>query len=71
MTSQLDELLAQWARDQQLTAGEARVVRETVLGAESELDADWLWRLLRPVTDLLEGPHRLYDRVEVPYLRLA
>jgi hypothetical protein len=63
----LDALLARWAGRYQLTDEQAGAVRAAILQSTAEppveLDADWLWGLLRPVTSLLDGPHRLNDRL--------
>ncbi|MBV9323563.1 MAG: hypothetical protein JO352_07260 [Chloroflexi bacterium] len=85
MTDELDELLALWAARQRLTPAQAAEVRANVLASADTaamLDADRLWALLRPVTDLLEqlgGSRALRylspDEDDVvpltPYLRLA
>jgi hypothetical protein len=83
MSDELSELLTRWAARQRLTATQVAELRAHVL-ATSEVtaafDADWLWSLLRPVTDLLEqvgGSRALrYSSTDdaVPftqYLRLA
>jgi hypothetical protein len=68
MTSDaLDELLARWAASYRLSAADVAAVREAVrLSASTreqitELDAEWLWDLMRPVTRLLDGPRPLID----------
>jgi hypothetical protein len=75
MTSTLDDLLARWADRNALTQSEIESVRATALGLSSstvsDADVDWLWDLLRPVTALLDGPHRLQDTLMRPYARLA
>lgn len=75
MNDELDRLLAEWAARHRLTAEQEAQVRASVLAtpvAERELDADWLWSLLRPVTALLD---QLVDpdesRPVVAYLKLA
>ena len=59
----LDALLARWAGSQRLTDAQASAVHKAILMStgepQLELDADWFWGLLRPVTDLLDGPNRL------------
>ena len=61
----LDELLGRWANVHRLTAARASAVRAAILEASAEprveLDADWLWGLLRPVTSLLDGPNRFNE----------
>jgi len=89
MTDELDELLELWAARQRLTAGQVAEIRANVLAtaagvdAAATLDADRLWALLRPVTDLLEqlGGSRALRYLSsgddagavtlTPYLRLA
>ncbi|HEY3062258.1 MAG TPA: hypothetical protein VGL99_25075 [Chloroflexota bacterium] len=75
MTSTLDDLLAGWASRNALTETEIERVRAAALGLSAakvgELDVDWLRGLLRPVTALLDGPHRLQDTLMRPYTRLA
>ena len=75
--------LAAWADGQRLSDTEASTIRARVLALASVttvaepvpsaekaagLDSEWLWSLLRPVTQLMDrtadGPYR-------PYLRLA
>ena len=66
----LDALLTDWAARHQLTQAESAAIRGLVLpGNEHEPDVEWLWDLLRPVTSLLEGPHRLHDTLSRPYVR--
>jgi hypothetical protein len=71
----LDALLARWADRHQLTEAHIETIRAAALGESSpptsEPDADWLWDLLRPVTALLDGPHRLHDTLTRPYTRFA
>jgi hypothetical protein len=57
----LDQLLGQWADRHQLTNSEAVAIRSAVIHAETELDADWLWQLLEPVTNLLDRHTRLVN----------
>jgi hypothetical protein len=45
-------------------------VRAAIVVPETDLDTDWLWGLLRPVTDLLDGPHRLHETLAWPKPRL-
>jgi hypothetical protein len=89
MTDELDELLALWAARQRLTPGQVAEIRASVLATmaradtDAPLDADRLWALLRPVTDLLEqlGGSRALRYLSpgddagavplTPYLRLA
>jgi hypothetical protein len=86
MSDELSELLTLWAERQRLRASDVDQLRALVLIAaksDAVLDADWLWTLLRPVTDLVEqvGGTRglrylgLGDDDEpvpfTPYLRLA
>jgi hypothetical protein len=56
--TELDRLLAAWAARHRLTDVQVSEVRARVLAAvpaEAEaLDAEWLWRFLRPVTALLD-----------------
>jgi hypothetical protein len=57
MTDELSELLTLWAAGQRLTAEQVAEIRANVLASDdaaTALDAEWLWRFLRPVTDLLE-----------------
>jgi hypothetical protein len=68
----LDELLAAWAAGNQLTDAQSAALRAQILATNSdEADVEWLWDMLRPVTRLLDGPHRLQDMLARPYLRLA
>ena len=63
----LDELLAHWADRYRLSNAEAVAIRDAIYRADigsvdsKDIDAAWLWNLLRPVTNLLDGPHPLYD----------
>ena len=58
----LDDLLARWAVSYQLSAAEAASVRRAAMREkDEEIDADWLWDLMRPVTRLLDGPRPLID----------
>jgi hypothetical protein len=67
----LDELLGRWALSQQLSPTQVEALRSTVRGARvgntDAPDVDWLWGLMRPVTTLLDGPHRLHDTLWRPY----
>jgi len=66
----LDDLFADWATRQQLTPLESDTIRSRVLAENSSApDVDWLWDLLRPVTSLLDGPHRLHDTLSRPHVR--
>jgi hypothetical protein len=69
----LDDLLGAWSARYRLSEAQSAAVRAVVLTAARnvELDPDWLWDLLKPVTGLLDGPNRLRDTVGRPYLRLA
>jgi hypothetical protein len=75
MADELSELLALWAARQRLTAWQVQAVRARVLAAsenEAGLDVDWLWAMLRPVTELLEQMSGEDAAVPfTPYLRLA
>lgn len=73
--AELDRLLADWATTHQLTAEQVALVRASVLAtpaAQRELDAEWFWSLLKPVTALLD---QIVDpdepRAVVSYLKLA
>jgi hypothetical protein len=67
----LDELLSRWAASQQLSAAQVESVRRVARGAadgnQDAPDVDWLRGLMRPVTSLLDGPHRLQDTLWHPY----
>ncbi len=57
---ELDRLLALWAAEHRLTHAQvgdlrARVVATLDADRSEALDPDWLWRLLRPLTALLDG----------------
>jgi hypothetical protein len=56
-----DTLLNRWGALRRLDDNQASAVRAAIrqVAAEppAELDADWLWGLLRPVTSLLDGPN--------------
>jgi hypothetical protein len=58
--TELDQLLFQWGAAHRLTDREVSVIRDNVLAAgragEPSLDVDWFWKLMRPVTSLLEQP---------------
>lgn len=63
---ELERLLAHWAATRSLTDAQVVSIRATVLSSrQTNLDADWLWSLLRPLTALI-------DRAEevVPYVAL-
>jgi hypothetical protein len=79
--SELDRLLAIWGAQHRLSDAQAADVRSNIVGEPRQsLDAEWLWSLLRPVTDLLQ---RIEEPAEAgralrhvpdnwtPYLRLA
>lgn len=56
--AELDHLLAEWAARQRLTDLQAKELRAQVLASvqledDAQLDSDWLWSLLRPLTALL------------------
>jgi hypothetical protein len=69
----LDNLLDSWAADNRLSVAQSDAIRAAALhSADSEeLDAEWLRGLLRPVTNLLDGPHALYETLSRPTLKLA
>jgi len=62
-SDQLDALLASWASANRITDEQASTVHAAILQrtseAQVELDVEWFWSLLRPVTALLDGPNRL------------
>jgi hypothetical protein len=74
---ELEALLGRWANAHRLTEARASAVHAAILAASHEpraeprfvqrdeprveLDADWLWGLLRPVTSLLDGPNRFNE----------
>ena len=62
---QLDTLLTRWAAVRRLDDKQASAVYVAILQATAEppaeLDADWFWALLRPVTSLLDGPNRFSE----------
>lgn len=65
----LEQLLAEWAAHCRLSPEQVAVVRMKVLqNAEPQLDADWLWQFLRPLTALLDETDSAYA---IPYLKLA
>jgi len=83
---ELTRRLAMWANARRLSELDAATIRAQVLAsettiAEPALDADWLWSLLRPVTELAEMrmPNVIERWLEPtggagtyqPYLRLA
>jgi hypothetical protein len=55
----LDDALRDWAGRHQLGHAEVSAIRSAVVHSETELDPDWLWRLLEPVTNLLDRHSRL------------
>jgi hypothetical protein len=67
----LDELLGRWAVCLQVCWAQVVAVRGVARGAadgnQDAPDVDWLWSLMRPVTTLLDGPHRLQDTLWRPY----
>jgi hypothetical protein len=66
----LDTLLTDWAVRHQLTEAESAAIRRQVVPRnQPDPDVEWLWDLLRPVTALLDGPHRLHDTLSRPYVR--
>jgi hypothetical protein len=71
----LDELLGRWAATQQLSPVQVEAMRTAVRGAadgnRDAPDVEWLWGLMRPVTTLLDGPHRLHDTLWQPYAQSA
>jgi hypothetical protein len=59
VATELDRLLADWAVTYRLSSTQVASVRANALAAANadspvELDSDWLWSLLRPLTALLE-----------------
>jgi hypothetical protein len=85
ISTELSRLLADWAVTQRLSAAEVARLRANVLAADADtsLDFDWLWNLMRPVTALLDAAEysgravRQWpfagegDRPYTPYLQLA
>jgi hypothetical protein len=82
VTDDLDVLLSRWAGSRRLTEAQIAELRERVLAsaaeADVELDADWMWSMLRPMTSLLERSFRHWPFVDeddrsyvLPYLQLA
>ena len=66
----LDQALADWAARHQLTEAQSSAIRARIQAEKAGApDVEWLWDLLRPVTSLLEGPHRLHDTLSRPYVR--
>jgi hypothetical protein len=58
VTTELNRLLADWAVTYRFSNTQIASVRASVLAAANadtpaELDSDWLWSLLRPLTSLL------------------
>jgi hypothetical protein len=85
ISTELSRLLADWAVTQRLSAAEVARLRANVLAADADtsLDFDWLWNLMRPVTALLDAAEHsgravrqwpfagAGDRSYTPYLQLA
>ena len=82
--AELTRRLGLWANARKLSELDAASIRAQVLASETSVaapafDADWLWSLLRPVTDLAEMrvPNVIERWLEPtggtyqPYLRLA
>jgi len=68
-TDVLERLLAEWAAYYRLSPEQAAAIRSEVLrNADPQLEADWLWRFLRPLTALLDESDADYT---IPYLKLA
>ncbi|HLZ29481.1 MAG TPA: hypothetical protein VKV73_19360 [Chloroflexota bacterium] len=63
----VESLLTRWAGSHRLTDAQASAIRAAILQSTSEpqveLDAEWFWGLLRPVTGLLDGPNQLHHRL--------
>jgi hypothetical protein len=58
----LDQLLERWAEAYRVTPAQASAMRESILRqAEPDVDPEWMWNLLRPVTKLLDGPRPLHE----------
>jgi hypothetical protein len=58
-SAELDHLLAEWAAQQRLTDLQATELRAQVVASvqledDAQLDSEWLWSLLRPLTALLD-----------------
>jgi hypothetical protein len=81
--AELTRRLALWATARRLSEVDAATIRANVLTSETSpaIDSDWLWSLLRPVTELVEVqmPSVIERWLEPlggagtyqPYLRLA
>jgi hypothetical protein len=64
VASALDRRLAQWAAERRIDNAALATIRASVLASSARadvlrdaapgFDADWLWSLLRPVTDLID-----------------
>jgi hypothetical protein len=69
----LDDALASWAATHRLTGAQSQSIRAAVLreAHADDLEVDWLYGLLRPVTALLDGPHGLHETLSRAYLKLA
>lgn len=67
---ELEQLLADWATLHRLSPEQTAAIRTEVLqsAADPQLDPDWLWRFLRPLTALLDQTD---DDYTIPYLKLA
>jgi hypothetical protein len=67
---ELEQLLSEWAAHHQLSPEQSAAIRGDVLrsAADPQLDPDWLWRFLRPLTTLLDQTDA--DST-IPYLKLA
>ena len=65
----LEQLLSRWAAQYRLAPEQSAAIRAEVLRrAPTQLDSDWLWRWLRPLTALLDETEGAYT---VPYLKLG
>lgn len=65
----LDQLLAEWAAHYRVSHEQSAAIRSQVLrSVEAQMDADWLWRFLRPLTALLDETEGAYT---IPYLKLG
>jgi hypothetical protein len=63
----LDDLVREWAAHQQLGPDEARRVRNAIVRPAPDVDSDWLWDLLTPVTALIDGPRSLKETLGRAY----
>lgn len=56
--AELDRLLSLWATRHRLTDAQVTELRARVMAAGADhteaLDQDWFWRLLRPLTELVD-----------------